>query len=145
MIHIFWDLNFLCDYLSPDGLLSNSVTYRILLNKLLLILTNRVSQWNQNDYDLTLKPHTVQLYSVCAVYCIYIASPVLLRPVQTNSFGEMFDLTYVLRLSFGLQSSPGKLNQAQIFFCSSKALHISVCLSAVTCTLGLTSAAVCGN
>lgn len=44
MIIIFWDLNFLCDYLSPKGLFYNSVTYQILLNKILLILTKKDSQ-----------------------------------------------------------------------------------------------------
>lgn len=39
MIHIFLDLNFLCDYLSLNGLFYNSVTYQILLDKMLLMLT----------------------------------------------------------------------------------------------------------
>lgn len=41
MIHIFLDLSFLCDYLSLNGLFYNSVTYQILLDKMLLILTKR--------------------------------------------------------------------------------------------------------
>lgn len=44
MIIIFWDLNFLCDYLSPKGLFYNSVIYQILLNNILLILTKKDSQ-----------------------------------------------------------------------------------------------------
>lgn len=32
MIHICWDLNVLCDYLSLNGLFYNSVTYQILFN-----------------------------------------------------------------------------------------------------------------
>lgn len=47
MIHVFWDLNFLCDYLNSNKLFYNSVTYLILLNKILLILTKRGFRWNQ--------------------------------------------------------------------------------------------------
>lgn len=47
MIHIFWDLYFLCDCLSLKGLFYNSVAYQILLKKLLLILTKSGSQWKQ--------------------------------------------------------------------------------------------------
>lgn len=98
MIHVFWDLNFLCDYLSPNGLFYNSVSYLILLNKILLILTKRGSRWHQKkqNNELTLKPRTVQfMLSVCAVYCICIAAPVLLRPVRNTHY--RFEMNFFWR------------------------------------------------
>ena len=134
MIHIFWDLNFLCDYLSLKGLFSNSVTYQILLNKILLLLTKRGSQlWTDNETSYC----TVML-SVCAVYCICIASSVLLRPVRNTHwcfemtfFGESLDLMYALHWFFEPQSSPAtrqtKPSTAFFNFLPKHMASISVC------------------
>lgn len=78
MIHIFLDLNFLCDYLSLNGLFYNSVTYQILSDEMLLMLTKRGDLNGIKEYELTLRPQTCTvMLSVRAVYCICIASPVL--------------------------------------------------------------------
>lgn len=62
---------FLFDYLSLKGLFYNSVTYQILLNKTLLILTKRGSQWKQKTmnwhWDLILYS-----YALCPCRLLYL-------------------------------------------------------------------------
>ena len=75
MIIIFWDVNFLCDYLSPKGLFYNSVTYQILLNKILLILTKKDSQWKKHELsDIETSQCTVILLCLCCLLYLHCLS-----------------------------------------------------------------------
>lgn len=67
----FWDLNFLCDYLSLNGLFYNSVNYHILLNKVLLTLTKKGFQWKLK----TMSSHwnlIMYSYSLCLCCLLYL-------------------------------------------------------------------------
>lgn len=154
MIRVFWDLNFLCDYLSPNGLFYYSVTYLLLLNKILLMLTKRVSQWNLKNNELILRPRTVQLcflsvlstVSALPLQCYFNQWGIHTDALKWISFGESFDLMYFIGSLNSLHQPQAKLNQALLFFVFTfLQSNISLCFSAVTCTLCVTKTVVHGN
>ena len=106
----FWT-SISCDYLSLTGLFSNSVTYQILLNKILLILTKRGSQWKQRtlNWHWDLKLYSYALCSCCLLYLHCLSS--VARKSEThwcfevNSSGERLNLMYALHWFFEPQSS----------------------------------------
>lgn len=138
MIHVFWDLNFLCHYLSPNGLFYYSVTYLLLLNKILLILTKRGSQWNLKNNELMLRPRTVQLcflsvlstVSALPLQCYSDQWGIHTDALKWISFGESFDLMYALHRFF--EQCPPTTSQTKpstaffLFLLSSKATSIFV-------------------
>lgn len=138
MIHIFWNLNFLCDYLSHNGLFHNSVTYQILLNKILLILTKRGSQWKQKTmnwyWDLILYSYVSVCLCLCCLLYLHCLSSVTQMSENThwcfeiNSFGKKPDLMYALHWFFELQSSPAmrQTKPSTAFLFSSKAYGINL-------------------